>query len=145
MTKKKKIKSVLVIEDEADIRNFISRVLELEGYDVFKASDGIVGMEILKEQPIDLVLLDLRMPGPDGWSILKEIKRNPDFAPIPVVVLTAIAETIQRRKTLRMGASSYLIKPLSSHVLSKVVANVLRGKRTSDRLLEQNIVDRIYA
>jgi len=131
MVKKRNPKTVLIIEDEADIRNFISRVLELEGYQVLKASDGNAGMEIIRENPVSLVLLDLRLPGPDGWSILREIKRNPESSETPVVVLTAIAESTQRRKTLRMGASSYLIKPLSAHHLSQTIASILHqgGRR----------------
>jgi DNA-binding response OmpR family regulator len=128
MTRKSRSKTVLIIEDEADIRNFIARVLELEGYRVLEAGDGTRGMEIIRENTVALVLLDLRLPGPDGWSILREIKRNRELSAIPVVVLTAIAETIQRKKTLRMGATSYLIKPLSAHSLSRAVASVLSEK-----------------
>jgi len=125
MEKKRKVKTVLVIEDEIDIQNFISRVLELEGYQVLKANDGGAGMEIIRQNHIALVLLDLRLPGTDGWSVLREIKRDPDFSAIPVVVLTAIAEPMQRRKTLRMGATKYLIKPLSAHHLSQAIAGIL--------------------
>ena len=128
MDKKREEKTVLIIEDEVDIRSFIARVLQLEGYKVLEASDGTTGMEIIREHPISLVLLDLRLPGPDGWSILREIKRNPEFARIPVVVLTAIAETMQRKKTLRMGATSYLIKPLSARILSMTITGILQEK-----------------
>ena len=128
MAGKRKPKTVLIIEDEIDILNFISRVLELEGYQVLKASDGRMGMDMIKERSIALVMLDLRLPGPDGWSILREIKRNPESAKIPVVVLTAIAETTQRKKTLRMGAARYLIKPLSAHSISQTIADILHQK-----------------
>jgi DNA-binding response OmpR family regulator len=128
MDKKRKEKTVLIIEDEDDIRSFIARVLQLEGYKVLEASDATTGMEIIRETPVSLVLLDLRLPGPDGWSILREIKRNPELAKIPVVVLTAIAETIQRKKTLRMGAASYLIKPLSARSLSMTITGILQEK-----------------
>ena len=131
LEKKHKLKTILIIEDEADIRSFIARVLQLEGYSVIEASDGTTGMGILKETPIALVMLDLRLPGPDGWSILREIKRNPELAKIPVVVLTAIAETMQRKKTLRMGAASYLIKPLSAHSLSMAITGILQAKSQS--------------
>jgi DNA-binding response OmpR family regulator len=128
MVKKHGSKTILIIEDEVDILNFISRVLELEGYQVLKAGDGKTGMEIVREHPVALVLLDLRLPGPDGWSILRELKRSPEFAEIPVVVLTAIAESAQRKKTLRMGAARYLIKPLSAHSLSQTITEILHKK-----------------
>jgi len=128
MVKKNKIKTVLIIEDDLDIQNFISRVLELEGYRVLRASDGHAGMDLIGNHIVSLVLLDLRLPGPDGWSILQEIKGNPGLSHIPVVVLTAIAESVEQRRTLRMGATKYLIKPLSAHALSKTVASILYDK-----------------
>ena len=139
--RKRKLKTILIIEDEAEIRNFIARVLELEGYNVFEAGDGTRGMEIIKDKPVSLVLLDLRLPGVDGWSILREIKRSPELSTIPVVVLTAIAETMQRKRTLRMGATSYLIKPLSAHSLSRAVASVLHKKSDQYRDTQEDVKD----
>jgi DNA-binding response OmpR family regulator len=133
------LKTILIIEDEVEIRSFIARVLQLEGYAALEAGDGITGMEIIRENPIDLVLLDLRLPGPDGWSVLREIKRDPELAGIPVVVLTAIAETMQRKKTLRMGATSYLIKPLSARSLSLTIAGVLRQKSPAYQATQKEV------
>ena len=121
-------KTVLVIEDEADIQRFISRVLELEGYKVLLAGDGVIGLDLLRKNPVSLVLLDLRLPGLDGWSVLRTIKDTPALSLIPVIVLTAIAENIQRKKTMRMGAAKYLVKPLSAGSLSRTIAGVLREK-----------------
>jgi DNA-binding response OmpR family regulator len=129
----RKTKTILIIEDEADIQNFISRVLELEGYNVLRAGDGRTGLGLLRGNGVDLVLLDLRLPVTDGWSVLREIKRDPSLAPIPVIVLTAIAEAIQRKKTLRMGATKYLVKPLSASALSQTIAGVLYEKGKSIR------------
>jgi len=123
-----KSRTILVIEDEADIQNFISRVLELEGYKVFRAGDGRAGLALLRGNGVDLVLLDLRLPGLDGWAVLREIRRNPSFAALPVVVLSAIAEAIQRKKTLRMGATKYLVKPLSAGELIQTITEVLSEK-----------------
>jgi DNA-binding response OmpR family regulator len=128
-----KLKTVLIIEDETDIRTFIARVLELEGYNVLETGDGASGLEIIKQKAIALVLLDLRLPGPDGWAILREIKRNPETSMVPIVVLTAFAEPMQRRKTMRMGADSYLVKPLSAHSLSMAISGVLRRKGTTPK------------
>jgi two-component system copper resistance phosphate regulon response regulator CusR len=137
--RKRKLKTILIIEDETEIRNFIARVLELEGYNVFEAGDGTSGMEIIKDKPVSLVLLDLRLPGIDGWSILREIKRKPELSTIPVIVLTAIAETMQRKRTLRMGATSYLIKPLSAHSLSRAVASVLHEKSSQYQAAQEEV------
>ena len=140
MVKKHKILTVLIIEDEPDIQNFISRVLELEGYHVLKAGDGKTGLDIIRENSVALVLLDLRLPGPDGWSVLRAMKRNPEFSKIPVVVLTTVAESVQRRRTLRMGATQYLIKPLSANSLSKSVAGILHQKGNQRQTISENAV-----
>jgi len=131
MAKNREARTVLIIEDDVDIQNFASRVLELEGFQVFKAGDGERGMEIIREKSVSLVLLDLRLPRRDGWSILREIKGNTELSTIPVVVLTAIAETLQRKRTLRMGARKYLIKPVSAQSLSKTIISILHqsGRR----------------
>ncbi len=133
-----KTPTVLIIEDEGDIRHFIARVLELEGYQVLSAGDGPAGLARLHENAIDLVLLDLRLPGMDGWTVLREIKGDQALTAIPVVVLTAIAEAIQRKKTLRMGALKYLVKPLSAGVLSQTIAEVLRHR---EKPLEPAVVE----
>jgi DNA-binding response OmpR family regulator len=129
MPKRQTAKSVLIIEDEADIQNFVSRTLELEGYSVYRAADGATGLEIIRNDYISLLLLDLRLPpGPDGWAILREIKRNPRLAAMPVIVLTASAEAAQRRRSLRLGAARYLVKPVSAHELIRTVRDVLKCK-----------------
>ncbi|OGN99813.1 MAG: hypothetical protein A2Y58_03745 [Chloroflexi bacterium RBG_13_51_52] len=128
MASRCEVNTVLIIEDEPDIQNFISRVLELEGYRVLKTGDGNRGLDILGENPVDLLLLDLRLHGRGGWSVLREMKRSQALPKIPVVVITAIAESAQRRKTLRMGVARYLVKPLSAHKLSMTIAGILDKK-----------------
>ena len=131
MTRKSLKQTILIIEDDLDIQNFISRVLELEGYHVLRASDGHAGLDLLGENSVSIVLLDLRLPGPEGWSILQEIRSSPEHKKVPIVVLTAIAEANQRRRTMKMGATKYLVKPLSAHVISKTVTDILHEKNAS--------------
>jgi DNA-binding response OmpR family regulator len=125
MTKKH---TVLVIEDDVEILHFVSRALELEGFTLYQAEDAATGLEIIRRDSVSLVLLDLRLPGPDGWSVLREMKHDPGLAAIPVVVLTAVAEASQRRRTLRMGADNYLVKPISAHDLVRTIRDVLKRK-----------------
>jgi DNA-binding response OmpR family regulator len=134
MTDKREAKIVLIIEDDSDIQRFISRVLELEGYQVLKASGCDRGMEIIREGTVDLVLLDLLLPGRDGWSVLREIKSAHELSAIPVVVLSAVAELPQRERTLRMGATDYLVKPMSARALKETVGSVLRQSRNHSTL-----------
>ncbi len=129
MAKRREAKTVLIIEDEADVRNFASRVLELEGYHVLQAGDNEKGFRLLRESQVSLVLLDLRLPGNDGWVVLEQIKSEPELSAIPVIVFTASAGVPQRERALSMGAADYLVKPLSAARLKEAVARILRRKK----------------
>lgn len=129
MAKRHERKTILVIEDEADIRNFVSRMLDLEGYHVLQAEDGGEGMRLMRERQISLVLLDLRLPQRDGWMVLEQIKNEAGLSTIPVIVFTASARKSQREKALSMGAAGYLVKPQSAASLKKAVVRVLCRKR----------------
>lgn len=119
--------TILVIEDEADIRNFVSRVLELEGYNVLQAKDGDEGLDLGRRNDVDLVFVDLRLPGRDGWSILKQIKGEQKLHNIKVIVFTASAGDPEREKAINMGAVNYLIKPLSAASLKEAAAQAVKN------------------
>lgn len=129
MTKTHTTKTILIIEDEAEVRNFASRVLELEGYHILQAGDGEEGLRLVRESPISLVLLDLRLPGCDGWTVLEQLKREPELSSIPVIVFTASAGVPQHDRALAMGAVNYLVKPLSAARLRGTIACILRQDR----------------
>ena len=120
-------KIVLVIEDEANVRNFASRVLELEGYRVLQAENGDECFRLMRESQVDLIVLDLKLPGVDGRLVLEQLKNDPELSSIPVVVFTASAAASQREKALKMGATDYLIKPVSAITLRETVARSLRS------------------
>ena len=117
--------TVLVIEDDTDILNFVTRVLEFEGYQVLKAKDGEIGIKIVRENPVALVLVDLQVPGQDGWSVLEEMKSEPEFCSIPVVVVTASVGLPQKERAMGMGAADFIAKPLSAAVLRETVNSIL--------------------
>jgi adenylate cyclase len=127
--KKSSRETIIIIEDEDDIRAFASRVLELEGYRVLQASDGDEGLKLARSNQVALVLLDLRLPGRDGWVVLSQMKGDPKLSSIPVVVFTASAAAQQRSQALAGGAADYLVKPLSAESLKKSIARILRQKR----------------
>ena len=129
MTKRREAKTVLIMEDEIEVRGFVSRALELEGYRVLQAKDGDEGLKLLSRDGISLVLLDLRMPEVDGWAVLKQMKEEPRLSAIPVIVFTASAGIDQRTRALSMGVADYLVKPLSVTLLRKTVAHFLQRKR----------------
>jgi adenylate cyclase len=127
----KRKKTVLVIEDEAEVRRFVRRVLELEGYNAIEAGDGEAGLRFIRSENISLVLLDLRLPGQNGWEVLKQLKGDPGLSAIPVIVFTASVATLQSKQALAMGAADYLVKPLSAVTLRDAIARSQpkRGRR----------------
>ena len=129
MTKKRQDKTILIIEDDADIRTFVSRVLELEGYRTIEAETGEEGLRLTRERRVTLVLLDLKLPGESGWVILEKIKIEPETSSIPVIVFTASVAASERDRSLAMGAADYLVKPLSAASLKDAIARVLRKRR----------------
>ncbi len=117
---------VLVVEDEVDIADLIMFNLQRAGYEVIKAHDGIAGAEAaIRERP-DLVVLDLMLPGRDGYSVFREIRRDARTSHIPVIMLTARAQTEDRIQGLEAGADDYLTKPFSPKELVLRVNAILR-------------------
>ena len=130
MARSPKRPTVLIIEDEVDVRNFASRVLELEGYRVLQAEDGEKGLRLARKNRVTIVLLDLRLPGGDGWEVLKQLKSDPVLSSIPVVMFTASAAVSRRTQALAAGAADYLVKPMSAASLKRTVArNLYREER----------------
>ncbi len=117
---------VLIIEDEADIRKFASRVLTLEGFTVLETDNAEQGLELARQHKCALVLLDLRLPGCDGWVVLKKMKGEPALRDVPVIVFTASAGVLQRERASRMGAVDYLVKPLSAAAIRNSVARAVK-------------------
>ena len=113
---------ILVVEDEAPIRDLISINLQLVGYEVFTAEDGIIAEKFLENQKVDLILLDVMIPGIDGFSLIEKIKKNS----IPVIFVTAKESVLDRVKGLRLGAEDYIIKPFETIELLARVEVVLR-------------------
>ncbi len=117
---------VLIIEDEVDIADLIRFNLERAGYAVTKAHDGITGAETaIRERP-DLIVLDLMLPGRDGYSVFREIRRDSRTSHIPVIMLTARAQTEDRIQGLEAGADDYLTKPFSPKELVLRVNAILK-------------------
>ena len=101
---------ILIIEDDKFLRELISQKLLKEGYDIIEAMDGEKGIEKIKKEQPDLVLLDLILPGIDGFEILAKIKADPKISKIPVIILSNLGQKTDIQKGLEMGAVDYLIK-----------------------------------
>jgi two-component system, OmpR family, phosphate regulon response regulator PhoB len=119
-------KTILVVEDEKDILNLIEWHLRAEEYSVLKAKDGIKGLNLAVEQLPDLIILDLMLPGMDGLQICKALKKNQKTENIPVVMLTAKGEEVDRIVGLELGADDYMVKPFSPRELTLRVRAILK-------------------
>ena len=119
---------ILVVEDEAPIRDLISINLQLVGYEVFTAEDGIMAEEFLEKQKVDLILLDVMIPGIDGFSLIEKIKKHNT----PVIFVTAKESVLDRVKGLRLGADDYIIKPFETMELLARIEVVLRRYNKND-------------
>jgi len=125
------MENILIIEDEVDIAQLVAFNLERNGYLVDRAHDGREGLEkILKDQP-DLVILDLMLPGMDGYQILKHMQRDTRSHSIPVLMLTAKSQIDDRLKGLELGADDYLTKPFSPKELILRAKAILKRNRVT--------------
>lgn len=126
-------KRILIVDDQPDIRLMCRVNLHLEGYEVIEAVDGESGLAAVREHRPDLVLLDVMMPGVDGWQVLETLKADPQTHDIPVVLLTA---RVQREDEIRgwsSGAADYLSKPFNPSTLTDVVHRTLLRENDEDR------------
>jgi len=119
---------ILVVEDEVAIRELLTFNLERDGYEVLTAGDGESGLALAQQQPPDLVILDLMLPGIDGYQVCYRMKSDDQLKHIPVVMLTAKSEETDVVIGLGIGADDYVTKPFSPRVLLARVKAVLRRK-----------------
>lgn len=131
--------SILVIEDEEDIAELIRYNLEREGYRVVHAESGERGLEIVRRQRPDLVLLDLMLPGIDGLEVCKRVRADVAGAQTPIIMVTARGEEADVVTGLELGAEDYLTKPFSPRVLVARVRAVLR-RRGSEPVADDAII-----
>jgi two-component system alkaline phosphatase synthesis response regulator PhoP len=124
---------VLVIDDEAPIRLLCRVNLEAEGMQVLEAADGPSGLAKARAEKPDLVLLDVMMPGLDGWGVAEQLLEDPDTAGIPIIFLTARAEFRDRARGLDIGGVDYITKPFNPVELAPLVRNLLERLERGDR------------
>ena len=123
---------VLVIEDEPDLRNLLDRQLDRAGYRVLLAEDGLEGLEAASRESVDLVLLDLMLPHLDGLEVCRRLKRDVRTSRLPVIMLTAKGEPVDRIVGLELGADDYITKPFNLRELLLRIAAVLRRSQGED-------------
>jgi phosphate regulon transcriptional regulator PhoB len=127
---------ILIVDDEKDIVDLVAYNLEKEGHEVLKAYDGERAMQIVRTKAPDLLLLDLMLPGIQGLEVCKRIRKVPETAAIPIIMLTAKGEEIDKVLGLEVGADDYITKPFSVKELLARVKAVLRrseARRAADQ------------
>ena len=117
---------VLVVDDEENIRMLVKFNLEKAGYEVLEASDGNKAIETAVNSTPDIVILDLMLPGIDGLEVCRNLKRHPRTAALPIIMLTAKSDEIDRVIGLELGADDYMTKPFSQRELVARIKAVLR-------------------
>ena len=134
---------VLVIDDEAPIRLLCRVNLEAEGMEVLEAADGPTGLQMAKEESPDVILLDVMMPGLDGWRVAEQLLLERSTSGIPIIFLTARAEFRDRARGLDIGGVDYVTKPFNPLELAQLVEGLLQriGRGERDELRRQKIAE----
>ena len=116
------MKRILIVEDQAEIRELIRLTLELDDWDIHEAQDGPTGLEIARKVQPDVVLLDVMMPGGmDGFAVCERLRADPGMKRTSVVMLTALGRNEDRTRGMKVGADAYLAKPFSPRNLLQVI------------------------
>lgn len=129
--------TILVVDDNPDLRELIADSLTMLGnFHVVKAENGIIGLERYFEVHPDCVVIDVKMPGLDGYQLVRALRGDPDSAATPLVILTALAQDKDRFAGLAAGADQYLLKPIKP---LELVAAIRRAVTTGDEQRRRNL------
>jgi len=111
--------SILIVDDEAAMRNLLQKILAREGYQIHTACDGVVAMEYLSNHRIDIVIFDMKTPRMNGFELLRRVKN--EHPSVGVIIMTAHGDTYTVKDALLLGADEYITKPFRSYEISLVV------------------------
>jgi two-component system cell cycle response regulator DivK len=117
---------ILYIEDNFENRLLVKRILVAEGHDVLEAADGPEGLDLAKDQAVDLVLVDINLPDMDGYQVTAKLRQLPSTAQVPIVALTANVLRGDRERSLEAGCDGYIQKPLDVDMLPMQIDTFLR-------------------
>ncbi|QUH29956.1 response regulator transcription factor [Vallitalea guaymasensis] len=133
-------KNILVVEDEQRMREIICDYLEMDGFTVFQADNGIEAMNVFENNNIDLVLLDIMMPGLDGWSVCRRIRKKSN---VLIIILSARSDEDDKLLGFELGADEYVTKPFSPKVLVARVKTLLsRFNETNGEQIKNNMISK---
>jgi len=131
------MKTILIIEDNRDIRESTAEILRLADFQVLEANNGLVGVELAIQHKPDLILCDIMMPEMDGFGVLYMLSKQQETIGIPFIFLTAKADRMDLRRGMEMGADDYLTKPFDDgELLNAIESRLARERRRQDRYLQ---------
>jgi DNA-binding response OmpR family regulator len=124
---------ILVADDDPEILSLLSVRLKDKGYRVLEASDGVQTLQQARDNRPDLIVLDVMMPGKNGWEVAKELRHDPETRDIGIVVLTALGENINEMTSPIYGADAFLDKPFEFATLEAKIRDTLARRQSADR------------
>jgi class 3 adenylate cyclase/CheY-like chemotaxis protein len=134
---------VLVVDDNEANRDLLARRVRRQGHAVTVAEDGVQALELMRQEPFDLVLLDIMMPHMNGYQVLEHLKTDPNLRHIPVIVISALDDINSIVECIELGAEDYLAKPFNAVLLAARITNSLEKKRLRDQ--EQFYLEQLHA
>ncbi|MTJ48753.1 response regulator [Dolichospermum sp. UHCC 0259] len=133
------MKTILIIEDEPQIRNNIREILHLSDFNTLVAENGLQGLELAKDKHPDLIICDLMMPELDGYGVLTQLRQDSDTATIPLIFLTAKSDWSDLRRGMELGADDYLTKPFQTEQLLQAITTRLDKQAISDQQTQEKL------
>ncbi|OGN90399.1 MAG: hypothetical protein A2Z70_00885 [Chloroflexi bacterium RBG_13_48_17] len=118
-------KKILIVEDDPSFSRAINHIILKEGYDVITASNGLAGLRMAKDENPDLLILDVMLPGLDGFEICSQLRQNPQTEKLPIIMLSAKGQEIDKTTGLKVGANEYLTKPIDRALLLEKISSLL--------------------
>ena len=120
-------KKILIVEDDPSFSRAINHIVEKEGYEVITASNGMTGLRMAKEDNPDLLILDVMLPGLDGFEICSRLRQDPPTTKLPIIMLSAKGQEADKTTGLKVGANEYLTKPVDRTLLLEKMTSLLAG------------------
>jgi two-component system chemotaxis response regulator CheY len=112
---------ILVVDDSSTVRKFVAASLNMKGFRVLTAADGIEALELMPTEKVDLIITDLNMPDMDGYEFIRTLRETPEYQSIPIIVLSSMTSLKNKDLALEMGALAFLEKPLSTEAIQREV------------------------
>ena len=114
-------KVVLVVDDSTTVRKFVAASLNMKGFRVVTAADGVEALERMPAEKFDLIITDLNMPDMDGFEFIRTLRESPEYREIPIIVLSSMTDLKNKDYALELGALAFLEKPLSTEAIQREV------------------------